>query len=148
MSSLRAWLKRLGAIAASYLVAVLASILISMLLVTLSEGLGEGDWSLLAAVDWLSLPVWTLALSASALMVAAPAIFAAERLSLRRWFYFAVMGMIAAIVIDGSLTTSIDGSGLAPVHFIFAAMLGVASGSIYWLLAGRHSGHLRERNPA
>jgi len=148
LSSLRAWLKRLGAIAASYLVAVLASILISMLLVTLSEGLGEGDWSLLASVDWLSLPIWTLALSANALMVAAPAIFAAERLSLRRWFYFAVMGAIAAIVIDGSLASSIDGPGLAPVHFIFAAMLGVASGSIYWLLAGRDSGHLRERNPA
>jgi hypothetical protein len=143
-----AWLKRLAAIAVGYVAAVVTSILVPVLLITLLEGIEYGNWSLVFTFDWLgSFPLAVLTVAVCALLIVGPAIFIAERWSLRGWFYFAVTGAITSIAFGVFVPGSAGGFVFNPGFLGFLATAGSAAGSVYWLLAGRKSGHLMQRNP-
>jgi hypothetical protein len=142
-----AWRRRLATIAIGYLAAVLTSILVPVLLIVLLEGIEDGNWSMVFEFDWLvSFPIAVLTVMVGALLIVGPAIFVAERLSLRRWFYFAVTGAITSIAFGVSIPRSAGGFVFNPGFLGFLATAGTAAGSVYWLLAGRKSGHLIRRD--
>jgi hypothetical protein len=141
------WRRRLATIAIGYLAAVLTSILVPVLLIVLLEGIEDGNWSMVFEFDWLvSFPIAVLTVMVGALLIVGPAIFVAERLSLRRWFYFAVTGAITSIAFGVSIPRSAGGFVFNPGFLGFLATAGTAAGSVYWLLAGRKSGHLIRRD--
>ena len=139
--------KRLAAIAVGYVAAALTSILVPVLLIVLLDGIEEGNWSMVFQFDWLgSFPLAVLTVMVCALLIAVPAIFVAERLSVRRWFYFAAMGAITSIAFGISTPRSAGWVAFNPVFLGFLATAGTAAGSIYWLLAGRKSGQFIRRD--
>ena len=147
MRRLFVWLKRFAMIAVGYLAAVLTSILLPVLLIALLEGIEDGNWSIIFAFDWLvSFPLAVLTVMVSALLIVGPAIFVAERLSLRGWFYFAATGAITSTAFGVSMPRSAGGFVFNPGFLGFLATTGSAAGSVYWLLAGRKSGHLMRRD--
>ena len=142
-----AWSKRLAMIAVGYFFGVLTSILVPVLLIALLEGIEDGNWSIIFAFDWLgSFPLAVLTVMVCALLIVGPAIFVAERLSLRGWFYFAVTGAITSIAFGVSIPRSAGGFVFNPGYLGFLATAGIAAGSVYWLLAGRKSGDLKRRD--
>ncbi len=143
MSRPFAWLKRFAIIAVGYITAVLTSILVPVLLIALLEGVEDGNWSIIFAFDWLgSFPLAVLTVMVGALLIVGPAILVAERLSLRGWFYFAVTGAVTSIAFGVSIPRSAGGFVFNPGYLGFLATAGIAAGLVYWLLAGRKSGHL------
>ncbi len=139
--------KRLAAIAVGYVAAALTSILVPVLLIVLLEGIEEGNWSMVFQFDWLgSFPLAVLTVMVCALVIAAPAILVAERWALRRWYYFAAMGAITSAAFGLSTPRSAGWIAFNPVFLGFLATAGTAAGSVYWLLAGRKSGHLVRRD--
>jgi len=82
----------------------------------------------------------------SGLLIVGPAIFVAERWSLRGWFYFAVTGAVTSTAFGVSMPRSAGGFVFNPGFLGFLATTGSAAGSVYWLLAGRKSGHLMRRD--
>lgn len=148
MSRLVVGLKRVAIIALGYIAGVLTSILVPVLLMTLLEGIEYGNWSMLFAFDWLgSFPLAVLTVAVCALLIVGPAIFIAERRSLRGWFYFAVTGAITSIVFGVFIPGSAGGFVFNPGFLGFLATAGTAAGWVYWLLAGRRSGQLMNRHP-
>lgn len=148
MTRLFAWLRRLAVIAVGYLFAVLTSILAPVLLIALLEGIEDGNWSIIFAFDWLgSFPLAVLTVMVGALLIVGPAIFVAERLSLRGWFYFAATGAVTSTAFGVSIPRSAGSFVFNPGYLGFLATAGIAAGSVYWLLAGRKSGHLTRRDP-
>ncbi|WP_214476486.1 hypothetical protein [Mesorhizobium sp. dw_380] len=148
MSRLVAGLKRIAIIAVGYVAAVLTSILVPVLLITLMEGIEYGNWSMVFAFDWLgSFPLAVLTVAICALLIVGPAIFVAERLSLRGWFYFAVTGAITSIAFGVFIPGSAGGFVFNPGFLGFLATAGTAAGSVYWLLAGCKSGQRIQRDP-
>jgi hypothetical protein len=148
MNHLTAWSKRFATIAVGYVAAVLTSILVPVLLITLLEGIEYGNWSMVFTFDWLiSFPLAVVTVGVCALLIVGPAIFIAERLSLRGWFYFAVTGAITSIAFGVFIPGSAGGFVFNPGFLGFLATAGSAAGSVYWLLAGRKSGQLMNRNP-
>ncbi|MFD1982127.1 hypothetical protein ACFSOZ_05415 [Mesorhizobium newzealandense] len=144
MSRRFAWLKRLAMIAVGYLFAVLTSILVPVLLIALLEGIEDGNWSIIFAFDWLgSFPLAVLTVMVGALLIVGPAIFVAERLSLRGWLYFAVTGAMTSTAFGVSMPRSAGSFVFNPGYLGFLATAGIAAGSVYWLLAGRKSGEHR-----
>ena len=147
MSRRFAWSKRLAMIAVGYFFGVLTSILVPVLLIALLEGIEDGNWSIIFAFDWLgSFPLAVLTVMVCALLIVGPAIFVAERLSLRGWFYFAAVGAITSIAFGVSIPRSAGGFVFNPGYLGFLATAGIAAGSVYWLLAGRKSGDLKRRD--
>jgi len=147
VSRLIAWLKRFAMIAVGYVAGVLTSILVPVLLIVLLAGIEDGNWSLVFTFDWLgSFPLAVLTVAICALLIVGPAIFLAERLSLRGWFYFAVTGAITSIAFGVFIPRSAGGFVFNPGFLGFLATAGTAAGSVYWLVAGRKSGHLIRRN--
>ncbi|MER9657451.1 hypothetical protein NKJ26_29010 [Mesorhizobium sp. M0152] len=147
MKRLLAWPKRLAIIAIGYIAAVLTSVLVPVLLIVLLEGIEGGGWSMVFEFDWLvSFPLAVLTVAVCALLIVGPAIFLAERLSLRKWFYFAVTGAITSTAFGVSSPRSAGGFIFNPGFLGFLATAGIAAGSVYWLLAGRNSGHLTRRD--
>lgn len=143
MSRLVARLKRFAIIAAGYVAAVLTSILVPVLLIALLEGIEDGNWSIIFAFDWLgSFPLAVLTVMVGALLIVGPAILVAERLALRGWFYFAATGAVTSTAFGVSMPRSAGGFVFNPGYLGFLATAGIAAGSVYWLLAGRKSGHL------
>ena len=148
MNRLVAWSKRFAIIAVGYVAAVLTSILVPVLLITLLEGIEYGNWSMVFTFDWLgSFPLAVVTVAVCALMIVGPAIFIAERWSFRGWFYFAVTGAITSIAFGVFVPGSAGGFVFNPGFLGFLATAGSAAGSVYWLLAGRKSGQLMNRNP-
>jgi hypothetical protein len=142
-----AGLKRFVIIAVGYVAAVLTSILVPVLLITLLEGIEYGNWSLVFTFDWLgSFPLAVLTVAICALLIVGPAILLAERLSLRGWFYFAVTGAITSIAFGVLVPGSAGGFVFNPGFLGFLATAGTAAGSVYWLLAGRKSGRPIQRD--
>jgi len=142
-----AGLKRFAIIAVGYVAAVLTSILVPVLLITLLEGIEYGNWSLVFTFDWLgSFPLAVLTVAICALLIVGPAIMLAERLSLRGWFYFAVTGAITSIAFGVFVPGSAGGFVFNPGFLGFLATAGTAAGSVYWLLAGRKSGRPLQRD--
>lgn len=142
-----AGLKRFVIIAVGYVAAVLTSILVPVLLITLLEGIEYGNWSLVFTFDWLgSFPLAVLTVAICALLIVGPAILLAERLSLRGWFYFAVTGAITSIAFGVFVPGSAGGFVFNPGFLGFLATAGTAAGSVYWLLAGRKSGRPIQRD--
>jgi hypothetical protein len=138
-------LKRLAMIAVGYIAGVLTSILVPVLLIALLEGIEDGNWSIIFAFDWLgSFPLAVLTVMVSALLIVGPAIFVAERWSLRGWFYFAVTGAVTSTAFGVSMPRSAGGFVFNPGFLGFLATAGIAAGSVYWLLAGRKSGTRRD----
>ncbi len=148
MSHLAAGLKRFTLMAVGYFAGVLTSILVPVLLIALLEGIEDGNWSIIFAFDWLgSFPLAVLTVAICALVIVGPAIFIAERLSLRGWFYFAVTGAITSIAFGVLVPRSAGGFVFNPGFLGFLATAGTAGGCVYWLLAGRKSGRLTDRDP-
>ncbi|WP_027059360.1 hypothetical protein [Mesorhizobium loti] len=148
MSRLVAWSKRVATIAVGYVAAVLTSILVPVLLITLLEGIEYGNWSMVFTFDWLvSFPIAVLTVAVCALLIVGPVIFIAERWSFRGWFYFAVTGAITSIAFGVFVPGSAGGFVFNPGFLGFLATAGSAGGSVYWLLAGRNSGQLMNRHP-
>ncbi|MGX7875809.1 hypothetical protein ACVDG5_026570 [Mesorhizobium sp. ORM6] len=148
MSRLVAWLERFAMIAVGYVAAVLTSILVPVLLIVLLAGIEDGNWSIIYEFDWLgSFPLAVLTVMVCALLIVGPAILVAERLSLRGWFYFAVTGAVTSIVFGVFVPRSAGGFVFNPGFLGFLATAGTAAGSVYWLVAGRKSGHLIQRDP-
>ncbi|MBZ9958245.1 MULTISPECIES: hypothetical protein [unclassified Mesorhizobium] len=147
MRRLVAGLKRFVIIAVGYIAAVLTSILVPVLLIALLEGLEYGNWSIVFAFDWLvSFPLAVVTVAVCALLIVGPAIFMAERLSLRGWFYFAATGAITSIAFGVLVPGSAGGFVFNPGFLGFLATAGIAAGSVYWFLAGRKSGHPLRRD--
>jgi hypothetical protein len=120
---------------------VLTSILVPVLLIALLEGIEDGNWSIIFAFDWLgSFPLAVLTVMVGALLIVGPALFVAERFSLRGWFYFAATGAITSIAFGVSMPRSAGSFVFNPGFLGFLATVGIAAGSVYWLLAGRKSG--------
>ncbi|ESY90111.1 hypothetical protein NKI51_01605 [Mesorhizobium australicum] len=148
MSRLVAGLTRFAVIAVGYLAAVLTSILVPVLLIVLLAGIEDGNWSIIFTFDWLaSFPLAVLTVAICALLIVGPAIFVAERLALRGWFYFAVTGAVTSIAFGVFVPGSAGGFVFNPGFLGFLAAAGIAAGWVYWLLAGRGSGRLRGRDP-
>ncbi|ESY87967.1 hypothetical protein NKI12_11500 [Mesorhizobium australicum] len=148
MSRLVAGLTRFAVIAVGYLAAVLTSILVPVLLIVLLAGIEDGNWSIIFTFDWLaSFPLAVLTVAICALLIVGPAIFVAERLALRGWFYFAVTGAVTSIAFGVFVPGSAGGFVFNPGFLGFLAAAGIAAGWVYWLLAGRSSGRLRGRDP-
>ncbi|RWC88217.1 MAG: hypothetical protein EOS72_18090 [Mesorhizobium sp.] len=148
MSRLVAGLTRLAIIAVGYVAAVLTSILVPVLLIVLLAGIEDGNWSIIFTFDWLaSFPLAVLTVAICALLIVGPAIFLAERLALRGWFYFAVTGAVTSIAFGVFVPGSAGGFVFNPGFLGFLAAAGVAAGWVYWLLAGHKSGHLAGRDP-
>ncbi|MBZ9998267.1 MULTISPECIES: hypothetical protein [unclassified Mesorhizobium] len=148
MTRLVAWLKRLVLIAVGYVAAVLTSIVVPVLLITLLEGIEYGNWSMVFAFDWLgSFPLAVLTVALCALLIVGPAILVAERWSLRSWSYFAVTGAITSIAFGVLVPGSAGGFVFNPGFLGFLATAGTAAGWVYWLLAGRKSGRLTSADP-
>jgi hypothetical protein len=146
VSRLSALLNRFAIIAVGYVAGVVTSILVPVLLIALLEGLEDGNWSIIFAFDWLvSFPLAVLTVLVCALLIVGPAIFVAERLSLRGWFYFAATGAVTSTAFGVFIPRSAGGFVFNPGFLGFLATAGVAAGSVYWLLAGRKSGHLTRR---
>lgn len=142
-----AWSKRIAIIAVGYIAAVLTSVLVPVLLIVLLEGIEYGNWSMVFTFDWLvSFPLAVLTVAIAALFISGPAIFVAERLSLRGWFYFAVTGAITSMAFGIFIPGSAGGFVFNPGFLGFLATAGTAAGSVYWLLAGCKSGHLIGRD--
>ncbi|MER9299877.1 hypothetical protein NKI38_25740 [Mesorhizobium sp. M0621] len=145
MSRRLAWLKRLAMMAVGYFAAVLTSILVPVLLIALLEGIEDGNWSIIFAFDWLgSFPLAVLTVMIGALLIVGPALFVAERFSLRGWFYFAATGAITSITFGVSMPRSAGSFVFNPGFLGFLATAGIAAGSVYWFLAGRKSGICRD----
>lgn len=135
-------------IAVGYLAAVLTSILVPVLLIVLLAGIEDGNWSIIFTFDWLaSFPLAVLTVAICALLIVGPAIFVAERLALRGWFYFAVTGAVTSIAFGVFVPGSAGGFVFNPGFLGFLAAAGIAAGWVYWLLAGRSSGRLKGRDP-
>ncbi|TPM04300.1 hypothetical protein FJ943_02700 [Mesorhizobium sp. B2-3-10] len=148
MSRLAAGLTRFAMIAVGYLAAVLTSILVPVLLIVLLAGIEDGNWSIIFTFDWLaSFPLAVLTVAICALLIVGPAIFVAERLALRGWFYFAVTGAVTSIAFGVFVPGSAGGFVFNPGFLGFLAAAGIAAGWVYWLLAGRSSGRLTGRDP-
>ena len=148
MRRLVAGLKRFAIIAVGYVAAVLTSILVPVLLITLLEGIEYGNWSLVFTFDWLgSFPLAVLTVAVCALLVVGPAIVLAEWRSLQGWFYFAATGAITSIAFGVLVPGSAGGFVFNPGFLGFLATAGTAAGWVYWLLAGRGSGQLKQRDP-
>ncbi|ESY63509.1 hypothetical protein LB577_30280 [Mesorhizobium sp. B283B1A] len=148
MNRLVAGLKRFAIIAVGYVAAVLTSILVPVLLITLLEGIEYGNWSLVFTFDWLgSFPLAVLTVAVCALLVVGPAIVLAEWRSLQGWFYFAATGAITSIAFGVLVPGSAGGFVFNPGFLGFLATAGTAAGWVYWLLAGRGSGQLKQRDP-
>ncbi|MBZ9975723.1 hypothetical protein FJ543_07325 [Mesorhizobium sp. B2-5-7] len=148
MSRLVAGLTRFAMIAVGYLAAVLTSILVPVLLIVLLAGIEDGNWSIIFTFDWLaSFPLAVLTVAICALLIVGPAIFVAERLALRGWFYFAVTGAVTSIAFGVFVPGSAGGFVFNPGFLGFLAAAGIAAGWVYWLLAGRSSGRLTGRDP-
>ncbi|TPK11219.1 hypothetical protein FJ872_21385 [Mesorhizobium sp. B2-5-9] len=148
MSRLVAGLTRFSMIAVGYLAAVLTSILVPVLLIVLLAGIEDGNWSIIFTFDWLaSFPLAVLTVAICALLIVGPAIFVAERLALRGWFYFAVTGAVTSIAFGVFVPGSAGGFVFNPGFLGFLAAAGIAAGWVYWLLAGRSSGRLTGRDP-
>ncbi|TPK84403.1 hypothetical protein FJ936_17020 [Mesorhizobium sp. B2-4-13] len=148
MSRLAAGLTRFAMIAVGYLAAVLTSILVPVLLIVLLAGIEDGNWSIIFTFDWLaSFPLAVLTVAICALLIVGPAIFVAERLALRGWFYFAVTGAVTSIAFGVFVPGSAGGFVFNPGFLGFLAAAGIAAGWVYWLLAGRSSGRLKGRDP-
>ncbi|TPM35321.1 hypothetical protein [Mesorhizobium sp. B2-3-5] len=148
MSRLVAGLKCIAMIAVGYVAAVLTSILVPVLLIALLAGIEDDNWSMVFAFDWLgSFPLAVLTVAVCALLIVGPAIFLAERLCLRGWFYFAATGAITSIAFGVFIPGSAGGFVFNPGFLGFLATAGTAAGSVYWLVAGRKSGHLMPRSP-
>ncbi|MGY2992701.1 hypothetical protein [Mesorhizobium sp. URHB0026] len=148
MSRLVAGLTRFAVIAVGYLAAVLTSIVVPVLLIVLLAGIEDGNWSIIFTFDWLaSFPLAVLTVAICALLIVGPAIFVAERLALRGWFYFAVTGAVTSIAFGVFVPGSAGGFVFNPGFLGFLAAAGIAAGWVYWLLAGRSSGRLRGRDP-
>ncbi|TPK78725.1 hypothetical protein FJ527_09725 [Mesorhizobium sp. B2-4-18] len=140
--------KRITVIAVGYLAAVLTSILVPVLLIVLLAGIEDGNWSIIFTFDWLaSFPLAVLTVAICALLIVGPAIFVAERLALRGWFYFAVTGAVTSIAFGVFVPGSAGGFVFNPGFLGFLAAAGIAAGWVYWLLAGRSSGRLTGRDP-
>lgn len=148
MKRLIAWSKqRLAAIVMGYFAAVVTSILVPVLLIALLEVIEGGGWSMIFQFDWLvSFPLAVLIVMICALSIVGPAIFVAERLSLRGWFYFAVTGAITSVTFGVYSPRSAAGFVFNPGFLGFLATAGTVAGSVYWLLAGRKSGLLIRRD--
>ncbi|WP_246696225.1 hypothetical protein [Mesorhizobium sp. SARCC-RB16n] len=135
-------------IAVGYVAAVLTSILVPVLLIVLLAGIEDGNWSIIFTFDWLtSFPLAVLTVAICALLIVGPAIFLAERFALRGWFYFAVTGAITSISFGVFVPGSAGGFVFNPGFLGFLAAAGIAAGWVYWLLAGRSSGHRAGRDP-
>lgn len=135
-------------IAVGYLAAVLTSILVPVLLIVLLAGIEDGNWSIIFTFDWLaSFPLAVLTVAICALLIVGPAIFVAERLALRGWFYFAVTGAVTSIAFGVFVPGSAGGFVFNPGFLGFLAAAGIAAGWVYWLLAGRSSGRLTGSDP-
>ncbi|MBN9219669.1 MAG: hypothetical protein J0I79_17130 [Mesorhizobium sp.] len=148
MNRLMARSKRFTTIAVGYVAAVLTSILVPVLLIVLLEGIEYGNWSMLFTFDWLgSFPLAVLTVMACALLIVGPAILIAERRSLRGWFYFAVTGAVTSMAFGVLVPGSAGGFVFNPGFLGFLATAGTAAGWVYWLLAGRSSGSLMDRDP-
>ncbi|AGB43477.1 hypothetical protein FJW04_02685 [Mesorhizobium sp. B2-7-3] len=148
MSRLAAGLTRFAMIAVGYLAAVLTSILVPVLLIVLLAGIEDGNWSIIFTFDWLaSFPLAVLTVAICALLIVGPAIFVAERLALRGWFYFAVTGAVTSIAFGVFVPGSAGGFVFNPGFLGFLAAAGIAAGWVYWLLAGRSSGRLKGHDP-
>ncbi|MCA0035188.1 MULTISPECIES: hypothetical protein [unclassified Mesorhizobium] len=148
MNRLVAGLKRFAIIAVGYVAAVLTSILVPVLLITLLEGIEYGNWSLVFTFDWLgSFPLAVLTVAVCALLIVGPAIVLAEWRSLQGWFYFAATGAITSIAFGVLVPGSAGGFVFNPGFLGFLATAGTAAGWVYWLLAGRGSGQLKQRDP-
>ncbi|TPL82775.1 hypothetical protein FJ950_20720 [Mesorhizobium sp. B2-3-14] len=148
MSRLAAGLTRFAMIAVGYLAAVLTSILVPVLLIVLLAGIEDGNWSIIFTFDWLaSFPLAVLTVAICALLIVGPAIFVAERLALRGWFYFAVTGAVTSIAFGVFVPGSAGGFVFNPGFLGFLAAAGIAAGWVYWLLAGRSSGRLTGSDP-
>jgi hypothetical protein len=148
VSRLVAGLKRFAIIAVGYIAAVLTSILVPVLLITLLEGIEYGNWSLVFTFDWLgSFPLAVLTVAICALLIVGPAIVFAEWRSLRGWFYFAATGAITSTAFGVLVPGSAGGFVFNPGFLGFLATAGTAAGWVYWLLAGRGSGRLVKREP-
>jgi hypothetical protein len=147
MNRLTAWSKRIAIIAVGYIAAVLTSILVPVLLITLLEGIEYGNWSLVFTFDWLgSFPLAVLTVAICALLIVGPAIVLAEWRSLQGWFYFAATGAITSIAFGVLVPGSAGGFVFNPGFLGFLATAGTAAGWVYWLLAGRGSGQLKQRD--
>lgn len=147
MNRLAARLKRFAIMAVGYFAAVLTSILVPVLLITLLEGIEEGNWSMIFAFDWLgSFPLAVLTVMVAALLIVGPALAVAEWFSLRGWFYFAATGAVTSTAFGVSIPRSAGSFVLNPGYLGFLATAGIAAGSVYWLLAGRKSGQLIRRD--
>lgn len=147
MSRLVAWSKRFVIIAVGYIAAVLTSILVPVLLITLLEGIEYGNWSLVFTFDWLgSFPLAVLTVAICALLIVGPAIVLAEWRSLQGWFYFAATGAITSTAFGVLVPGSAGGFVFNPGFLGFLATAGTAAGWVYWLLAGRGSGQLKQRD--
>ncbi|AZO57432.1 MAG: hypothetical protein EOS78_16350 [Mesorhizobium sp.] len=148
MNHLVAGLTRFARIAVGYIAAVLTSILVPVLLIVLLAGIEDGNWSIIFTFDWLaSFPLAVLTVAICALLIVGPAIFLAERLALRGWFYFAVTGAVTSIAFGVFVPGSAGGFVFNPGFLGFLAAAGIAAGWVYWLLAGHKSGHLTGRDP-
>ena len=138
-------MKLLAMMEVGYLSAVMTSILVPVLLIALLEGIEDGTWSIIFAFDWLgSFPLAVLTVMVAALLIVGPALFVAERFSLRGWFYFAATGAITSIAFGVSMPRSAGSFVFNPGFLGFLATAGIAAGSVYWLLAGRKSGMRRD----
>lgn len=147
MSRLVAWSQRFVIIAVGYIAAVLTSILVPVLLITLLEGIEYGNWSLVFTFDWLgSFPLAVLTVAICALLIVGPAIVLAEWRSLQGWFYFAATGAITSTAFGVLVPGSAGGFVFNPGFLGFLATAGTAAGWVYWLLAGRGSGQLKQRD--
>ncbi|TGT30551.1 hypothetical protein EN812_33930, partial [Mesorhizobium sp. M4B.F.Ca.ET.169.01.1.1] len=107
-------------------------ILVPVLLIVLLAGIEDGNWSIIFTFDWLaSFPLAVLTVAICALLIVGPAIFLAERLALRGWFYFAVTGAVTSIAFGVFVPGSAGGFVFNPGFLGFLAAAGVAAGWVY-----------------
>jgi hypothetical protein len=99
--------------------------------------------SLVVLADWFIL---FALIGQAALLPVLAAIAAAEILRLRSVFYFCAAGLVSAFAVSRLLDPQI--SGAIPSEPAIAGAAGLAGGLVYWLVAGRSSGILREPAPA
>lgn len=135
----------LGLILAGYVAASLAGALVlNVAVLAAPPETSDPGLMVLGAGLLFSVPFTALFVAYFALLPAALAVLAAEILQWRRWWYFASAGALAAL----SILLFMPRSGEdAPIGLGLVAVLGLAglaSGLVYWTVAGRRSGAWRK----
>lgn len=91
----------------------------------------------------LSLVVSAMAIGHFSLMLAAVAIIVAETFSLRSWLYYAAAGAgLGGLALTAMETARGEAAsrGMANLEALVFVAAGLASGLVYWVIAGRRAG--------